>query len=299
MSIKKQPPYKLATPAPTDPRQRYVYQLIYGPTDSGKTTYALTAPGPICYCHCSGKVEGVLQLANKRHIKQHGYPIGELDFGFPAPDVNAIKPHSKFPKEYYYADAVERAAAAKWQEFVRVQSEAFTWAKTIIIDTEFALYQLLRFGFFGDDSPNFNYERDFKGTDNVNLQALWGPVNREWYLRMRQAVRSQVRGVTNVVLVTQAGDEYKDVRKPGKRAVSSTKTGNLQPQSQKRIPYWVDCSVETRIDQLSSGRAKHYVKIHKPWGNKDARGVELDVTDNEAAFGDVMFEIKESDLWYE
>jgi len=292
------PPYKLASPAPTTPRQQYVYQLVYGPTDSGKSTYALTAPGPICYFHCAGKVEGLIQRASTRHIAQFGYPMGEHDFSFPKP--------AERKSRHLYLESVELAAAARWKKFCLVYEEAFTYARTIIIDSEWALYQLLRYAYFGGDSPDFDYERKHKETKNVNLQALWGPVNRDWFMMMRQMVKCQLRGKTNVILITHAGDEYKEEKVVGSGTRTAgtgfeKKTGRLIPRSQARIPYWVDTRIETRCEELTGNRYRFHAAIRKPWGmNESARGVELDVTGNDASFEDIMFEITDDlDRWCE
>jgi len=279
-------PYKLASPAPTEPRQKHVYMLIYGPTDSGKSTLALTAPGPICYMHGGEKVEGLIQRACIAHKKQFGYEMGEYNYSFPKP------PEQK--SEHRYKALVEAAAAEKWKGFRLAYEEAFVkYARTIIIDTEWDLYTLIRFAYFGGDRPDPKYEKEYKGTGNVNRQALWGVVNSDWFSHLRQMAKVQEPGekgyTTNVILLTHGADEY----------VDDKKTGLLVPKSQTSIPFWVDVSVQTRCDKLDIKRSKYYAQIDKPWDNGDARGTELSMTNNASGFEQIMYEITESDMWGE
>jgi len=286
------PPYKLGTPAPTSLTRKFVYMLINGLTDTGKTTLAFTAPGPLCYIHCSAKCEGLIQTANAHHIATHGYPIQTYDFSFPKP--------LKRRGEFSMLMDVEKAAAAKWTGFSSVFEEAFTYARTTIIDTEYNLYQLDRFAHFGALSPNFKYEREKSG--NADRRALWGPVNNEWYIHMRQSVKSQQRQHTNVILITHSKDEYKATRKRKGNLVTlnEEKTGNYLPDSQARIPSWVDVRIETRIEQRAGGD-KYYAVIQKPWWNNSiARGTELDITNSNTSFEDTMFEITDDlERWCE
>lgn len=285
------PPYKLGTPAPTKPEREFVYMLIHGLTDTGKTTLAFTAPGPLCYIHCSSKREGIIQIANDRHIKQFGYPIQTYDFSFPKP------PHRR--GEYSLLEDVESAATEKWLGFSAIFDEAFTYARTIIIDTEYSLYQLDRYAHFGALSPNFSYERAKNG--NADRRALWGPVNNQWYIHLRQAVKSQSRQKTNVILITHSRDEYRTTkkRKGGRVILNDEKTGNYLPDSQSRIPYWVDTRIETRIVPMSSGNDKYYATIRKPWWNSSlGRDTELDITNSKTSFEDIMFTITDNLEWW-
>lgn len=284
------PPYKFSTPAPTEPRQSHVYMLIFGPTDSGKSSLALTAPGPICYMHGGSKVEGLIQRASIDHIAEFGYPMAEYNYAYLKPSSN------KSPHAYRYA--LEQAAALKWEGFKLAYEEALgnqEWcARTIIIDTERALYDLIRLSYFGGDRPDANYEKEYKNTNNVNRQDLWGRVNSDWYDVMRQMAKVQTPGdkgyTTNIILLTHAVDEW----------VDDKTTGELVPKSQSQIPFWVDVTVQTRIDKLDATRSKYYAKITKPWDNGSIRGKELEVTDNPESFEDIMFEITgDSDTWSE
>jgi len=292
-STKPTPPYLLGTPAPTDLEREFVYMLAHGLTDTGKSTLAFTAPGPLCYIHCSAKCEGLLQAANLRHITAHGYPIQTYDFSFPKPPTRRGK--------YSLLEDVESIAAIKWNEFSAVFEEAFSYARTIIIDTEYNLYQLDRYAHFGALMPNFKYEREKSG--NADRRALWGPVNNQWYIHMRQAVKSQARQRTNVILITHSKDEYKatKTRKGNIVTLNEEKTGNYLPDCQARITSWVDVRIETRMDQRVSGGDKYYAIIRKPWWNGAiGRGTELDITDSSTGFEDIMFEITDDlERWCE
>jgi hypothetical protein len=266
--------------------------LAHGLTDTGKTTLAFTAPGPLCYIHCSAKCEGLIQAVNAKHITTHGYPLQTYDFSFPKPPTRR--------GEYSLLQDIESTAAAKWRGFSSVFEEAFNYARTIIIDTVYNLYQLDRFAYFGALSPNFKYEREKSG--NADRRALWGPVNNEWYIHLRQAVKSQARQKTNVILLTHSRDEYKIVkeRKGNKVTLNEKKTGKYLPDCQARIPYWVDVMVETRVEQRVSGD-KYYAAIQKPWWNHNiTRGTELDITNSNTSFEDIMFEITDDlERWCE
>ncbi len=225
----------LWTDAPVTIDRNVVFMDIIGPEGSGRTTLALTAPGPIAYLHAAEKKDGIIEPFAR--IKK----IREFNFGgvFRGSTADASK-----------------AANAVWVNYMACFSDAFNWAKTIIVDTNTEAWELLRLARFGELNP--------KG----RTEALYGPVNAEWRSQYKQ-FRKQNR--TNVITIHQVKDKYVDKMVNSK--LQSVNTGTTIRAGQKEIGYLADVVVRT-----GRGPNREFLAtIEKGWYNAGGtEGIELE-----------------------
>jgi hypothetical protein len=197
--------------APTQFTRRCVFMLIYGDTGTGRTTLALTAPGPIGLVHTSEKIEGIIQpFAREKVIRCVNF--GGVFSGTPQEIANQ-------------ADPIWRRMYGAWTNAMD------DWARTVIMDTDTEGWEILRLARFGELNPQGR-------TDH-----LYGPVNAEWrsmFKRFRQQNRC------NVIAIGQTKDEYREVTKGGKK--TSDRTGNTIRAGQKEIPYSADVVIRCSKD---------------------------------------------------
>ena len=111
-------------PAPTEFTTRLAFLLIYGETSTGKTTLALSAPGPIALFTANEKIDGIVQpFAREKEVRI-------FNFGLDAKDP-------------------AKSAKSLWPVFKAAIADAQTWARTIVIDTDSEAYELVRYAVFG------------------------------------------------------------------------------------------------------------------------------------------------------
>jgi hypothetical protein len=200
-------------PAPTEFTRRCVSMLIYGDTDTGRTTLALTAPGPIGFAHAAEKIEGIIQKA-AREKKVHTVNFGGVFRGSPQEIADQANP-------------IWTRLAARWYD-------GYRWARTLIMDSDTEAWELLRLARFGEVTPRGRTEN------------LYGPVNAEWRSMFKQ-FRQQ--DACNVITIGETKDEYREVNKGGVR--SSERTGRTVRAGQKEMAYMAD--VVIRCDRTGIG----------------------------------------------
>lgn len=223
---------------PDELTQRCTAMEIYGDTDTGRSTLALTAPGPIAYLHAHEKVDGLVQRVKKsgRQIKVHRF--GGSFRGSPS-DVQAqcTVNISRFEAAYFHA---------------------YTWARSIIIDTHnelWSIYQLARLGSLSHAQRSEKDQR--KG------QLIYAEINNS-FLSMLKEYRVRAGDPlsdrhVNLILVGQIEDEYKNHEKTGKKV----------PVGQKKLGYFCD----VRLSALYDKRKNEFsAEVVKPWYNQDMRG---------------------------
>lgn len=234
--------------APTELTRRAIFMQIYGETSTGRTTLALTAPGPIALLHAAEKIDGIVQpFAREKEIKVHNF--GGTLRGKP---------------EEIAAQAQRNLAG-----FLAAWDDAYSWARTIVIDTHTEIWELLRLARFGTLTPR------------GSIAAMYGPLNNDFrsiFKRFREQDLNGGGGV-NVVAVGQIRERYRN-DKP---------TGKMEPAGQKEIPYYADITVRT--DRTKKGGFK--ATIEKGWYNSMAEG--LDLEDDLMTFPMVMALITETD----
>lgn len=235
--------------------RRSVFVSVFGDTGSGRTTWALTAPGPIALLHTTEKIDGIVQPFYQKIGPNGDGTNGLCDFG---------GVFSGGQKE------IADQAKAKWSLFKTAWYDAFTWARTIIVDTDTEAYQLIRLAYFGGLKPT-------SGRIDVN----YGPVNGEW-LSVFKYFRQQDR--TNVILIGQTSDEYRE----SKKGDMGQRTGRTIRSGHKSIPYMSDVIVRTsKEDGVFSGT------IEKGWYNAGAEGLQLE--DDMSTFPQIMSLITDTD----
>ena len=165
----------------TEIDRRTVFMQVYGLTNTGRTSLALTAPGPIALIHASEKLEGVAQAAVRA-----GKKVRQISFG------RALRgSHDDIIKQ---ATVKVDAMSAAWYD-------ALGWARTIILDTHTEAWEMMRMAEFGTTTP--------KGV----VKALYGPLNSKWR-SLFKAFRDQDR--CHIVAIGQAKEKYVNDKPTGK-----------------------------------------------------------------------------------
>ena len=234
--------------APTEITRRNVFTLVFGDTGTGRTTYALTAPGPIALLHSSEKLEGIVQAqASNKDIKM-------FDFG---------GSFTGDPQE------ISDQAVLVWEAFKEAYYDAFNWAKTIVIDTDTELWELIRLARFGGLKPS-----------GGRVDANYGPVNAEWSALWKHSRSKNV----NVISIGQTKPEY-----VGKSGMGQA-TGRMIRAGQKSMPFFADVIVLTG----KNDDGEFTSEIKKAWYNAACEGVEF--TDDMCDFATVMSTITDTDM---
>lgn len=237
-----------------------VIMEIWGPSGSGRTTLALTAPGPIAHIWFHEKVDGVIQAAKgagkeSRDIRM--FRAGGIFRGTP---------------QQIQSDAWEAMCA-----YEAAYYDAFNWAKTIIIDTHPEAWYLERLAEFGADRP---------ATGRIDRN--WAGINNRWMSMLNKA-RSQEgddHSQTNVIFIGQVEDEWKD----GEGGIGK-KTGRLVRVSTKasdQVLLKSDISVRT-----DKSRGDFISTIYKGWWNASSEDMEL--RNEMSNFGMIMGLVTETD----
>ncbi len=202
--------------APTELTQRHAFVTIWGPTGSGRTTLALTMPGPVALLHDCEKLEGIVQPAAQRtEVKMYDFST-------------RIQASS--------TQEAAKAANKVWVEFKRELVAACEWARTIVLDTHTAAWELHRYARFGKLTQVKPYH--------------YPAVNQEWMALMTE-IRDH-EGV-NFVGIGREKAEYK-----GEKA-----TGDYIQAGQKNMEYLSDVVLRTDDD--------YDVTVTKPWWNGEYR----------------------------
>jgi len=247
------------TDAPRSFTRECVFTEVHGDTGTGRTSWALSAPGPIALIHASEKLEGIVQPH-----RQKGKVIRCVDFG-------GIYRGS--PKQ------VSDLAVKSWDGLVDAWYDAFSWARTIVLDTHTAAWELIRLARFGMLNPA-----------SGRVDSNYGPVNYEWSCMFKH-FRHQ--DSANVILIGETKDEY--VVKKGKSAGMGQRTGNTIMAGQREVPFYTDVIVRTTKDIITR---KFTSTVEKGWYNAhlaDGLSMDNDMSD----FPMIMQLITERDCWSE
>lgn len=215
--------------AESEVRPTKVLMEVYGDSGTGRTTFALSAPGPIALIHASEKITGIVEP-----WVQQGKRIRLLDYGDSYAGTD---------------DEIAAKADRKWTMVRDGFYDAFGWARTIVLDTHSELWELLRLARFGNLKPS-----------GGRVDANWGPVNNEWR-SLFKAIRAQER--TNVIVIGQTKDEYK--KSAGGRSTGmGDRTGNTIRAGQKEVLFLCDVSVRTGKEYVDGG-VEFFSIIEKGW----------------------------------
>lgn len=208
---------------------------IYGGSNTGRTTLALTAPGPIAYLCFHEKAEGLIERVVKRTKKEirqkllGGVYIGD-------------------------EDTVREEARLDMFEFENHYYDAFKWANTIVIDTHQEAWELERLGEFGAPKPG-------GGRTDQNYAAI----NNRWRSILNQA-RAQVGTKPNVVLIGTVKDEYID---EGGFSKSTGRQVRATGSASQLVYQKASIVIETSTVGGQLGKLKFMGTIRKGWFNND------------------------------
>lgn len=253
---------------------RAVALTIYGDSDTGRSTLALTAPGPIAYLHGHEKVDEILER-KRRDTLVRAHKFGGNLRGTP--------------------EETQKRAQEEVKRFESALSDAYTWARTIIIDTEsrlWELYQLARLG------SMVRAERD--GKDNKKGQLIYQEINAAWG-SMIQEYKDRLESpkqhdpvtrapiYTNLILICKTKDEYKKDAQTGR----TESTGKSVIAAQKNTWFFSDMVIRTQRK-----RDRFTGVIEKPWWNPEYRDYELEGKDGELDFTYIMSTVTETDTSY-
>jgi hypothetical protein len=249
--------------APTELTRRCTVMEIFGETDTGKTTLALTAPGPIAYIHAHEKVEGVLQQA-----RQNGKVIRVCPFG------GAFRGG---PEE------IQKQASAQVAILEAAFYDAFTWAKSVILDTHTEAWQLYQLAKLGTLTREGRSEKDQKLG-----QLVYTEINSRWNSLFKTfRVHAEAENRTNLILIGRTKDEYKKIQ--GKKQ----STGKTISAGQKDTFSSCDVRLRTRV-RRSSNDYTFSALVIKPWWNGMMRGEVFE--DELMNFPQIMALIAQTDI---
>lgn len=237
------------TEAPKEFTRRCTFMEIYGETGSGRTTLALTAPGPVGLAHTAEKIDGIVQPFTEEKV------IRVVNFG------------GSFRGDW---QAIADQASPVWENMKKAWFDGIdNWARTVIMDTDTEAWEMLRLARLGTANPQ-----------NPN-PGIWGPINAEWRSIFKH-YRGQER--CSVVSIAQTKDEYKTKIIKGKEVSKST--GNRIRASQKEIGYMADVIVRTIKETNADGQSEFSAVIEKGWFNAHSEGMVL--TGDEVRFPYIM-----------
>jgi hypothetical protein len=213
--------------------KRVSFTSVYGDTGTGRTSFALSAPGPIALLHTAEKIDGIVERFAAQKLVRCVNFAGVFD-------GNTL-------------DEVARQAEVNWDMLVAAWSDAFSWAKTIILDTDTEAWELLRYARFGGLKP-----------DGGRVDYNYGPVNAEWKNMFK---RFKLQEATNVVVIGMTSDEYKEDAGGGGMG---KRTGRTIRAGQKAVPFMADVIVRTAKDG-----GVFSTTIEKGWRNAESEGATL------------------------
>ena len=237
--------------APTHLTRNCVCMSIFGATGTGKTSLALTAPGPIAILHSAEKLEGIIQSpAQEKEIRVHNFGCN-------------------LPKDMNKAAKVASGALS---DFKACLEDAYTWARTIIIDTHSDLWELLRYARFGTLAPR------------GHIASMYAPVNAEWSAMLKMFKH---QSTANLILIGMTGEAYKN-DKP---------TGKMKMVGQKNVPYYSDVIIELERNILKKNEADFVATIQKGWWNATVEGLEIEDEDIEFPYLMSLITESEEEKW--
>lgn len=257
--------------SPTDPEQQAVFGIIYGLTDTGRSTLASTAPGPLLYLHHAEKMEGLIQDVNMYHILAHGYEIPRYDFSCDTTREQAEKKLINF--------------AAALHDGLRPDNPT----RTIIVDTYTDFYEVVRYASFGQLKPDVGMRETNYGKVNGYIRKIFWPARRQ--LTSARRSTGKVTKPKNVILIAHASPLYVKSQKTrdGKTyTISKEIPGRFVPgvgegKSGNMVKSWADIMLCTSKDAKKFSRGtkvagerfapeEFRAVVDKPWMARDKRG---------------------------
>lgn len=222
--------------------RRCVLMEAFGDEDTGKSHFALTAPGPICYVHFMEKVDGLLEEAAASGKVVRQCKIGDVLRGDPKQVIELAEM------------AARRLEAAI--------TGAYSWARTIIADTHSEAWQVIQLAKLGGLTPDTKDEDQVRKGQLIyaELNARWASIIKEFRLNADRYNR------TNLILIGRTKAEYKKVAGSNR----AENTGRTISAGHKEMPFDMDVRLRT-----SYRNGEYLATCIKPWFNDAMRGFEF------------------------
>lgn len=228
---------------------------IYGDVDTGKSTLALTAKGPIYLLTTGEKMEGVIEeAAQNKEIHFHSFP-GSF--------------RSDRKGKARDRDIMDQAEA-EMDLLVEHWIDAMGKGGSLVVDSHKDAKSLLTYSMFGNFKPPTKAEG---GTGSRGLD--YGPVNARWVSLLGE-YRSQDfsnGSASNLILVGCTEDEYTN-NKP---------TGKMIPKLHSSVRSKSQLILQTKVDRSNPDDPRFYAVVRKGWNNPTVKGKEFDVLIGEYA----------------
>lgn len=229
---------------------RVVFMDILGLENSGKTTLALSAPGPIALIHGGEKINGIAQRLVKKGKKIREHRYGFIPSGNTAADKAKAAPMWKGVRAAYF-DAMDK------------------WARGVVFDTGNNLWETVRLAHTGQINPKGN-----------RMDALYGPINADIRGLLQGKFRNENPRKCNVVTIHHMGDQYVDRLKDG--VMQSVRTGKTERKGGfKEVKFIADVIVEC----YRGPSLEFLATIRKGWFNASVEGIELSDEVMQESFG--------------
>lgn len=254
------PPASTAAPAPhtgnvplwdsvDSLNSKCVLMETYGEPDSGKSTFALTAPGPIAYIHSFEKVGGLIQRTVNSGKEVRPCGVGGMLRGESA--------------------EVGRIAKAEVRRLENALTDAYAWARTIVIDNHTDMWHMVQLARLGSMT-----QAERSPEDKRMGQLVYGEMNAQWNSIIKQfRVMASKYNRTNLILIGKSTDEYKGNQATGRRIAHGMKdnAGNCD------VRLCMKCEL-VPIPGAPRGTMPDSVysaTVVKPWYSGELRGFEV------------------------
>ena len=185
-------------------RRRYGHLNVWGGEGSGKSHLAATCPKPAGVLDFDQNFDRVLESFDCDDFK-----IAPIEY-FSTADLEITQNKCK-------------EAATKLEAYY---GDAMTWARSVIIDTDTELWELVRLAEHGTAQPRGN-----------RMDRLWGPPNT----RMLRILRGWKAHHVSLITISQHREVYEEVKRQGKKV--SVATGEMQRAGFSKLLYTADASV--------------------------------------------------------
>jgi hypothetical protein len=223
--------------------KRSVVLCVYGDTHTGKSSLALSAPGPIAIIHFAENLEGRIQLETSR-----GKDIREVNFG------SVFK---GTPTE------ISKQARRSLDLALLAIDDAMSWAKTIIIDTHSSFWDVIQLAAFGSLNASAS-------GNNRKGQLIYTELNNLYESTIRKFL---LQDSVNLVLVGKTKLEYKKSRGSKNRKEA---TGNTVHKCQKDTEFLSEIVLRT----FYSDEGEFSCELVKPWWDGSLKGLVVEGEDS-------------------
>jgi hypothetical protein len=240
-----------------DYQGRCVLLEITGASNSGRTYWSLmTAPGPIALIDSREKIDGLIN----RVVRERGIRLERIPFG------NELRGKTS---------DVQRTAIESRNLAEAAMTDAYRWAKTIVVDTHNSLWethQLARLGTLERADRDEKTQRKGQlvySVINARFRSMW-----KEFRRMRD-----LHNRTNLIVIGETKPIY----------VSAGPDSNAKKESSKREPHrqkHLFQDMDVVVTRVRNKDNTFTLTINKPWFNEDVQDVEL--TGNASRFPELM-----------